>query len=264
MGRLARQNQRRAVAKRLRPPPADELRYRNALVGAIRDLHVAAMAWLRPKLGQLTIDQRKNVSKTHLSSTFTAHVEGLTDKLGPRIEPAFLRLASETAKANARALASMGLDVRGQLGPQIEMFREWNVSLIKSAGREYINQVTGVLDDPDNWGLTVEALTAKLVERGDVSESHAALIARDQTSKMNAAINEHRQRAAGVTSYVWSTSLDERVRETHVANEGQTFEWATPPEETGNPGDDVNCRCVAIPEIPELDDEVPAAVAAEE
>ncbi len=256
------------LAKRLRPPPADELRYRNALVGAMRAMHVEAMAWLRPKLGQLTSDHKgkpAHVATTHLSSTFTAHVDKLADKLGTAIEPAFMRLAAETAKANAKALAAIGLDVRGQLGPQIEGFLEWNVSLIKGAGREYIGQITAVLDDPQNWGLTIDALTAKLTERGDVAESHAALIARDQTSKMNAAINQHRQQAAGVTSYVWSTSLDERVRETHVANEGETFDWSTPPEETGHPGDDVQCRCVAIPEIPELDDvAAPDVMAAEE
>ena len=70
----------------------------------------------------------------------------------------------------------------------------------------------------------------KEVERiGDVTESRAKLIARDQTSKMNGAFNEARQTSLGIDRYVWQTSGDERVREEHQANDGQVFSWNDPP-----------------------------------
>lgn len=222
----------------------------------MRVMHVDAMAWLAPRLGQITTqDERKHVSKTQLSSEWTAHVDGLVKKLAPKVQPAFTAMSTAVAKQSAAAMRSIGLDVRGQLGPQIEMFREWNVSLMTNAGREYAGQVAEILDDPENYGLTVEALTRLITDRADVSEAHAELIARDQSSKLNGAINQHRQQNAGVSSYTWSGSLDERERETHLANEGQTFDWNDPPAETGHPTEDVQCRCVAIPVIPELDDE---------
>ena len=46
--------------------------------------------------------------------------------------------------------------------------------------------------------------------------------------------------------YIWVTSGDSRVRESHVANEGQVFAWSNPPP-TGHPGDDYGCRCKAVP-----------------
>ena len=76
--------------------------------------------------------------------------------------------------------------------------------------------------------------------------SRAALIARDQTSKLTSDLNELRQTQAGVEEYDWSTSRDERVRKSHREKEGRRFRWDNPPADTGNPGDDVLCRCVGI------------------
>lgn len=46
--------------------------------------------------------------------------------------------------------------------------------------------------------------------------------------------------------YIWHTQGDERVRGAHAANDGKIFSRENPPE-TGNPGDDYNCRCWAEP-----------------
>lgn len=46
--------------------------------------------------------------------------------------------------------------------------------------------------------------------------------------------------------YIWRTQGDDKVRESHAANDGQVFEWDNPPG-TGNPGEDYNCRCYAEP-----------------
>ena len=74
-------------------------------------------------------------------------------------------------------------------------------------------------------------------------------LTRDQTQKMNADLNEMRQRQLGVTEYIWRTSEDERVRPTHADNNGKTFQWTSPPPVTGPPGQDVQCRCLSEPII---------------
>ena len=81
-----------------------------------------------------------------------------------------------------------------------------------------------------------------------MSESRAELIARDQTLKLNGAITKARQTSAGVNSYTWNTSHDDRVRESHAALDGQIISWDAPPE-AGHPGEDFQCRCVPIPVI---------------
>lgn len=219
------------------------------------------MQWLGPKLGRVA-KQDQQMGKSELSSQLAAHVDGLVQQLAPKVVAPFAHLAGEIDKSNRKAMGTIGLDIRGQLGPHIDDFREWNQSLIKGAARDYLSDLQEVLDDPDTWGLRIEEIEALLAERGDVAASHAKLIARDQTQKLNAAVNQFRQRNAGVSEYEWSTSLDERVRDEHMSKEGQTFTWGSPPPDTGDPGDDVNCRCVAIPVIPDLDDEEEGDIAA--
>ena len=73
-----------------------------------------------------------------------------------------------------------------------------------------------------------------------------------------------RQQAAGVNEYTWSTSRDERVRPMHAKLEGQRFAYDDPPEttedgETNNPGEDWQCRCIALPVISLLELEEPEA-----
>jgi SPP1 gp7 family putative phage head morphogenesis protein len=106
-------------------------------------------------------------------------------------------------------------------------------------------------------GLRVEVLAQELRDRYHVSNSRAELIARDQILKANSSINRHRQKSAGVTQYIWETAGDERVRETHAALDGSIQSWDTPPEVAPgryeHPGGDYQCRCVAIPVIPEYE-----------
>jgi SPP1 gp7 family putative phage head morphogenesis protein len=110
--------------------------------------------------------------------------------------------------------------------------------------------VSSLIESAHAEGLRVEVLAHELRERFNVSDSRAELIARDQVLKLNGQINRHRQLSAGVEEYVWLTAGDERVRESHAALDGQTFSWHSPPA-VGHPGQDFQCRCQAIPLIPE-------------
>jgi SPP1 gp7 family putative phage head morphogenesis protein len=90
-------------------------------------------------------------------------------------------------------------------------------------------------------------LPAEIEERFGVDAGRARFWARDQTSKFQSAVLQARAEAVGLDRYEWSTSGDESVRATHAANDGETFSWDDPPAETGHPGNDPNCRCVAVP-----------------
>ena len=74
-------------------------------------------------------------------------------------------------------------------------------------------------------------------------------ITRDQTSKALGNLDQVRQTGAGITEYRWSTSEDEAVRPSHKALNGRRFSWGEPPS-VGHPGQDIMCRCVAIPIMP--------------
>ena len=87
------------------------------------------------------------------------------------------------------------------------------------------------------------------------------VITRDQTNKAIGQLTKARHEQIGITSYVWSSSEDERVRETHLALSGTIQRWDSPSSE-GHPGDAILCRCVAIPILPDPKDIPPAQKAA--
>lgn len=74
-------------------------------------------------------------------------------------------------------------------------------------------------------------------------------ITRDQSNKLTGALSEFRQTQVGVTKYKWETAADDRVRPNHESKDGRVFSWDQAPFDTGHPGHDIQCRCVAVPEI---------------
>lgn len=183
-------------------------------------------------------------------------VDALDDDPPVDLEPVYTYFVFNTnrvAKTQNQLQKSLGgnlgvkpLSQSARVQAAIVKARQDAQALIKNAQNDFLEDVKGVLNDPNNFGLRVEELRDLLMSRGDVSKSRAELIARDQTYKTNAAITRAHHEDAGITSYVWSTSLDERVRPEHEDLEGQTFRYIAPPSE-GNPGDAINCRCVAVP-----------------
>lgn len=78
-------------------------------------------------------------------------------------------------------------------------------------------------------------------------------ITRDQTGKLVGNLTQIRQRQLGIDRYRWSTSADERVRDTHGLANGRIYRWDTVPALTGyHPGQDILCRCVALPVVDRL------------
>jgi SPP1 gp7 family putative phage head morphogenesis protein len=186
--------------------------------------------------------------------------ENLNDVIGP--------VAQQLSLFGRRDLERvLAIDLREIPGMQvlINQWRDLNVALIDNAleGSEGIpgtrssmlTDISRVVEQAHAEGARVEVLAADLAERFDVSVKRAELIARDQTLKLNGQINRHRQKAAGVTHYRWSTSRDARVRDTHRELQGTIQSWDAPPDVGGgrheHPGGDFQCRCVAIPSISE-------------
>ena len=126
-----------------------------------------------------------------------------------------------------------------------------NVALIKTIPERLHTSLTrGITRLQVAGPFDQQALQRLLRDSYGSSGYNLRRLTRDQTSKAIGSFNETRQQALGITEYVWSTSQDERVRETHVSKHGLTFRWASPPSDTGHPGNDVQCRCTANPIVP--------------
>lgn len=230
-----------------------ETRYVADLRRIFRGMHTAFLAYLVPKLSQVAgRGPRQDATHKH-----TVDLNGLEvhiiKQLPAKVGPAFDRMAEQVRKSQT-AVRLLGIEHPSQLAAAIAQKRDENIRLVENAGRAYADDVRDIFEDPDNTGRTVDDLADMLVQRGNVSESRAELIARDQTLKLNGQVNQIRQTAAGIASYVWSTSHDERVRPEHAELDGQEFTWASGgAPDIGHPGEDIMCRCVAIAVTPDLE-----------
>ena len=135
-----------------------------------------------------------------------------------------------------------------------------NIQLISSIRSQYLDKVQNAVTQAMIKGSLNKDLAQQIKDIGKVTEKRAAFIARDQSAKLNASLTQARHEDVGITKYTWSTSGDERVRDSHAEKDGQVFEYANPPADTGNPGRDFNCRCVAIPFLGDILEQKPKEV----
>ncbi len=135
------------------------------------------------------------------------------------------------------------------LGQRVEAFTAENVGLIQSIPQQSLQQVQQVVLRGLSVGDRAEDLAADIEDRFDVSESRAALIARDQTLKFFADLNRTRQTDLGITHFTWVTADTERTCEVCEPLNGKRFAWDDPPAE-GMPGQvHPNCQCSADPDV---------------
>ena len=127
-----------------------------------------------------------------------------------------------------------------------------NLDLIKSIDEDTLQRLKrmmtqAILDNVNGAELT-KYLIDDLQDITGVIRSRAALISTDQVGKLNGRLSQYRQEHAGLTSYIWETCHDSRVRKSHAARNGHRYYWSNPPPD-GHPGMPIRCRCVALPVI---------------
>lgn len=132
---------------------------------------------------------------------------------------------------------------------------------IQKFADEQIFTLREAVEENAKEGYRFDKLIPKIKQRYGVSVRKAKFLARNETSIFMSKYHEQRYAEAGVTEYIWSTSHDSRVRpalgthgsDNHRVLDGRTFRFSNPPVvdpakgRKANPGQDYNCRCVAIP-----------------
>ena len=135
----------------------------------------------------------------------------------------------------------------------LDLWVKDNVNLIKTRPQETLGKMMNIVNEGFTQGKTTDEIAKKISKAYDYDTYWAKFVARDQMAKLNAEITQRAQQDAGITRYEWSTSDDSRVRKGHAALDGKIFSWDDPPivdPATGrrcHPGQDFQCRCVALP-----------------
>lgn len=184
-----------------------------------------------------------NLLAMRLAATAVKRQEDVTNK----------QLASGLATAlgadKAMAITFQGVINSLNVRQKVEAATVANVELIKSIPSQFHEKAKAIVLQGATKGQRYTQIAEELQKQLDVTEGRAKFIARDQMAKLNASITEAKQTALGIKEYEWVTAGDERVRESHREKNGQTFLWSNPPDDTGHPGEDYNCRCIARPII---------------
>lgn len=253
---LARTRRVISGAKSIASPVAIEASYYRALMGIVRELTNLVSSQLLPVLKQEEPNYIQDAPIDGIIAGIIARIERQAGDLTTTGESISAAMANRTEAFNRnRFVASiqeaLGVNISDIVTKEVaevslQASVKANVELIKSIPPQYFERIQKAvaqgLQRQDNFF----SIRRGILDVGESTATRAKIIARDQVTKLNAALTEQRQQALGITEYVWRSSSDDRVRPKHRANSGKTFAWADAPS-TGHPGSDVLCRCVAEP-----------------
>lgn len=239
-----------ADPKPIRPRVMDERAYNRALKRAMLD---PMMTRIRTGLSASSAAQQllTAIADATSLSRYEIAYDGLVHE---EVLAQAARLESyHEAKLIQTFRTALGVDIRPLLrAPEIAaMMAEWraqNIGLIRTIPTRLHADLLADISAAQAQAPFDQRAMSKAVAKGGRSASYyLRRITRDQTSKAIGNLTQVRHTQIGVESYRWRTSEDERVRPTHAAKNGQVYRWNSPPPDTGHPGQDIQCRCVAIP-----------------
>ncbi|WP_071870033.1 phage minor head protein, partial [Xylella fastidiosa] len=215
---LLRLQGRRIRKRQLRPPRPSrhaEATYRNALLALVRVLHQAVGEEVLPVLNApqpgMTRDAPDgSAPQGHLASQFMQAIEAALLRAALRCgglpQWAERMAAQQVQRVDRQVVQTIGSAVRTAFGiditslmlaqdvrTQIHAARAVNVQLITSIQRQYFDKIGTAVLQGVMQGKRASALAKEIEQISDATASRATFIARDQTSKMNAAFNEIRQ-----------------------------------------------------------------------
>lgn len=250
-----------------------EVWYRDKLLGFVGELERITLEKLnRVKLG----DAMSTSEKINYSQMLDELIETLqklaVSNFAVHVASGMVARADDQNKRTILSSLKDAFDINadGLLGSQVirdtlQLAVDENVNLIQSIKTSYINDIGDTIRQSVIDGRRHTDIVSEIRARGQVSQSRARMIARDQTAKINADLTRERNLSLGITMYVWGTSGDERTREDHLAMKGKICRYDDPtvyydPESkkwvkrTSNmvklhPGEDYQCRCTGHPHV---------------
>lgn len=254
------------------PPSAIRVSYQQELVAMLRRLHEIVLKHLEPKLeAWLKAAHRHDAEEDDYGSG----VDHALDDAQREFEFEYpkerrKRIARQTAERNSKhQKEQLGRQVRAVAGVDVVHAEPWleaeigafvqeNVSLITKVERDYLSRIEQDVIRSVRAGQRWEKFARQLQDDFDIAKGKARLIARDQTLKFHGDLNKRRQADLGIKKFVWRTSKDNRVRDSHAERDGETYTWekGADVEETGGdssfPARAINCRCSAEPDLDDL------------
>lgn len=101
---------------------------------------------------------------------------------------------------------------------------------VKNFTEKEVNKLREMIEYNAYYGYSKNNNLIDRIQREfDITRSRAKFIANQETSLLTAKLNEMRLKEVGINTYKWSSSHDERVRDTHKDLDGKIFSFDNPP-----------------------------------
>ncbi|MBN6728781.1 phage minor head protein [Burkholderia multivorans] len=195
-----------------------------------------------------TIEQLLRRYAEALTPWAEATAARMLEDLNRRDEQAWMQQAQEMSRALRDELR------RAPTGETMRALMAEQVTLIKSIPLEAAKRVHRLTIEALEDSTRAAQISKAIQESGEVAKSRADLIARTEVARTASALTEARALHVGSTHYVWHTSGDSDVRDSHRRMDGKVVAWNDPPTldgMTGHAGQFPNCRCWCEPIISE-------------
>lgn len=230
---------------------------RRAILRFERELRKLALLFRKLVLARLDLTKYAGKEQTKTDADVDDALRGVNGpmlKAIARLSKAANDVAEATVKNSKFEFDRYGIKVKEEpdFDGLVRTWRKQNLERITSLFEEEVPRLEKILEGGAR--KTVDQLANEIEWRLDVTRGKAELLARDQVYTLDAQITAHRQQAAGIKSYIWTTQRDDRVRESHEELDGEEFYWDDPPivdDEPAHPGWPINCRCRAFPVLPD-------------
>lgn len=255
---------KKTVRGKFKPSNAAERKFAKALKmvarasGHIIDRHIDVDG---VGLGVIINEPGMTKALNDYAKTLTPWAKRQSAKLLEQVRNSNTRAYQNKSKAIGKAIkleaydSHVGIIARALMDEQVELIRSIPIEAGRRAQKiAFEAALAGTRAAPDKD--TVAELQKQLGMSTEVAETRALLIARTETARSNAAINQARAMSVGSNQYRWHNSGDSAVRDSHKRYKGKRlqgmiFSWDHPPTlddgMTGHPGTFPNCRCFAEP-----------------
>jgi SPP1 gp7 family putative phage head morphogenesis protein len=196
----------------------------------------------------------------------TAALRSYSNVVRPWAEAAGEKMVAEVNAMDAKAWrehsAEMGRALKDELrnAPTGIVMRKRvaeQVELITSLPLQAAERVQKLAQEALVTGDREGKVYASIMRTGEVTEARARTIARTEVGRAQSELTQARAEFVGSTGYIWRTSRDVDVRDSHKKMEGKFVAWASPPTLDGlrgHAGTLPNCRCYAEVVVPESDE----------
>lgn len=202
---------------------------------ALKDYGEAVEPWARSVAGRMLAEVERRDQ-----TAWRAYTEGMGQALRQEL-----------------ANAPLGTAMQTLLAQQVDLI----TSLPTDAGNRVHEKTLAALEYGGRFPEQTAEVQAMLAEAHPLATqrwlvNRATLIARTETARTASVLVQTRSEHIGAESYVWRTAGDWKVRESHRKLNGRVFRWdepplSDPPDYHSHPGQIFNCRCVALPILPE-------------